>query len=176
MLHEMAKDLKEIKGTQAECLSLDREIRVQQKGDAHFFSKILDAAEIGGRMAKLEVQVRVGMHPHRGEGVRPIFKTFSNPTGNVFSTFSAPKVASQPAAPELTDQDRKDRMTNLFADHFGVLHDAILDQDGTQGSALGGICAKYFPQMIYARLRNVTKLEECTNSSTILKTRVILVS
>ncbi|MEQ5253620.1 hypothetical protein, partial [Escherichia coli] len=68
--------------------------------------------------------------PTQGEGVKSTFKTFSNPSGNVFSTFTAPRQASQPSAPEMTDQEHEDRMVDLFADHFGVTHDAILDQDG----------------------------------------------
>jgi len=35
LLHDMAKDIKELKGKQEESLSLDREIRVQQKADAY---------------------------------------------------------------------------------------------------------------------------------------------
>ncbi|MEQ5213058.1 hypothetical protein ABN235_19085, partial [Morganella morganii] len=48
-LHGMAKDIKDLKGKQEESLSLDREIRVQQKVDAYFFPRILDAAKTGGR-------------------------------------------------------------------------------------------------------------------------------
>ncbi|MEQ5154395.1 hypothetical protein ABN254_21490, partial [Providencia rettgeri] len=62
----------------------------------------------------------------QGEGIKSSFKIFANPAGNAFSTFTAPRQASQPNTPAMAAQDHEDRLVDLFADHFGVTHDAIL--------------------------------------------------
>ncbi|MEQ5248964.1 hypothetical protein, partial [Escherichia coli] len=81
----------------------------------------------------------------QGEGVQSSFKIFANPAGNAFSTFTAPRQPSQPNTPAMTDQEREDRMVDLFADHFGVTHDAILDQDGRNPRE----CARWYLRKVF---------------------------
>ncbi|MEQ5167088.1 hypothetical protein ABN262_23455, partial [Citrobacter youngae] len=110
LLHDMAKDIKELKGKQEESLCLDREIRVQQKADAYFFTRILDAAKTGGRRVvnQFGQAGSSSTATTQGEGVQSSFKIFANPAGNAFSTFTAPRKPSQPNTPAMTDQERED--------------------------------------------------------------------